>query len=72
MEERDFEDLVHEKELCEWLRVRPAVLAEWRQKGLPVARLHRSRRAYWRDDVVRFIREKLTDGSPGRDAREEA
>jgi len=68
METRDFEDLVHEKDLCEWLGVRPAVLAEWRQKGLPVARLHRSRRAYWRDDVIRFISDKLTAGSPGRDS----
>ena len=60
---RTLDNLIHEADLCEALRVRPRTLAAWRRDGLPYVRLHMYRRAYWAADVERYLTDRKTRGT---------
>lgn len=50
------EELLTEKELCEWLKITPMTAYRWRKKGMPYMGARKSIR-YSSEDVLKWLKQ---------------
>ncbi len=61
MSNRTIKNLISEESILSCYSLKPTALAGWRRRGLPYVKLGKARYAYWEDELVSWLSEKMSE-----------